>query len=73
MLNKIYRYYESEDVSFDIREILSSIWKEVKNRYNNSYKLDECIFDIIKISDMDDAYVNTYTQDTYYYQVNIIY
>jgi len=68
--NDVFRYYESEDVSFDMRDILSSIWKKLKNKYNNSNKLDECIFDIIKISDMDDEYVNTYTQDAYYYQVN---
>jgi len=51
--------------------MLTSAWEEVKNKNNGlNDKLDDCIFDVIKISDSDDEYVNNYTQDTYYYQVN---
>ncbi|ORX60992.1 hypothetical protein BCR36DRAFT_315087 [Piromyces finnis] len=69
--NNIFSYYENKNDIYDIRDMLVSAWEESKNK--NSIlndKLDDCIFDIIKVSDSDDEYVNNYTQDTYYYQVN---
>ncbi|KAL6602247.1 cell cycle and development regulator-domain-containing protein [Neocallimastix sp. 'constans'] len=66
-----FKYYEKENEILDIREIITSAWKDTKNtRDLNFAKFEECIFDIIKISDTDYSYVNSYTQDTYYYHVN---
>ena len=63
---------EKENEILDIREIITSAWKDTKNtRDLNFAKFEECIFDIIKISDTDYSYVNSYTQDTYYYHVKI--